>query len=161
MKGFRVCTVLAAAVAVLMAASPAPAAKGGVKVGVLTCNVSSGWGLIFGSSKDVNCTYAPSSKKSPSEKYSGKIMKFGADIGYSAAGVMIWAVVAPTSDVKSGALAGDYVGATGSAAAGVGAGANVLVGGLDKSVALQPVSIEGMTGVNVAAGVASLTLASG
>jgi hypothetical protein len=88
-------------------------------------------------------------------------MKFGADIGYSAAGVMIWAVVAPTSDVKSGALAGDYVGATGSAAAGVGAGANVLVGGMDKSVALQPVSIEGMTGVNVAAGVASLTLSSG
>ena len=37
-----------------------------------------------------------------------------------------------------------------SATVGVGLGANVLVGGSGNSIALQPVSIEGTTGLNVA-----------
>jgi hypothetical protein len=145
-------------IAFMSVAPKAQAAEGGIKIGVLTCNVSSGWGFIVGSSKEVNCVFAPADKHAKRERYKGKITKFGADIGYSAAGVMVWAVLAPTKDMKPGALAGQYAGVTGGAAVGVGASAHVLVGGLEKSITLQPVSIEGETGLNVAAGVESLTL---
>jgi hypothetical protein len=150
------------AVAGLVPAVPAGAAEAGVKAGFLTCNVSSGWGFVFGSSRDVNCTFAPSSTGDPAkqERYKGKIMKFGADIGYVHAAVMVWGVFAPASDVKAGALAGQYAGATASATVGVGVGANVLVGGFNNTITLQPVSVEGNTGLNVAAGIGALSLES-
>ena len=145
----------AAAIAALLAlGSPADAA--GVKVGVLTCHVSSGWGFIFGSSKDLRCNFSPS--RGYGERYVGTVSKFGVDVGYTAGGVLVWDVIAPTTTLKRGALAGGYGGATASATAGVGVGANVLVGGFDRSVALQPVSIEGNTGLNVAAGIGAITL---
>jgi hypothetical protein len=134
----------------------APAHAAGVKVGVLTCNVDSGWGYILGSSKEVRCNYVPN--KGFGEHYEGSISKVGVDIGYTKGGVLIWDVIAPSSDLKPGALEGGYGGVSASATVGVGAGANVLVGGLDKSVALQPISIEGNTGLNVAAGIGALSL---
>jgi len=146
------------ALAGLVYSGPASAAEGGVKTGFLTCNVASGFGFIFGSSREVKCTYSPAPGKG--ETYKGKITKFGVDIGYLNAAVMVWAVFAPTVDLKPGRLAGDYAGVTGSATVGVGVGANVLVGGSNNTFTLQPVSIEGSTGLNVAAGIASLTLES-
>jgi hypothetical protein len=80
------------------------------------------------------------------------------DIGYLQGGVIVWGVLAPTTDLKAGALAGDYGGATGGASVGVGVDANVLVGGFGKSITLQPISVEGDKGLNVAAGIASITL---
>ena len=146
-----------AAAASLAIAGQAQAEGGGVKAGVLTCNVSSGWGLIFGSSKDLHCTFSPDSKRV--DNYEGKISKFGVDVGYQKSGVMVWAVLAPTADLAPGALAGNYGGVTAGATAGVGANANVLVGGSNKTISLQPLSIEGATGLNIAAGVGSITLA--
>jgi hypothetical protein len=143
-------------VGVLALGAPAPAQQAGVAVGVLTCRVSSGWGFIFGSSRDLMCTYSP--KPGVAEHYSGKIQKFGADVGYVSSAVIVWGVIAPTSDLAPGALAGTYVGATGSASVGVGVGANVLVGGFKNSVTLQPVSFEGNQGLNVAAGIGAIQL---
>ena len=137
-------------------ALPASAAEHGVKVGNLTCHVASGFGFIFGSSKNLACTFNPGNGRI--EYYSGSVSKFGVDIGYTQDGVIVWGVFAPASDVRAGALEGDYAGASASAAVGVGVGANVLVGGLDKSISLQPVSLEGMKGLNVAAGIGSITL---
>jgi hypothetical protein len=139
-----------------LAPTTSAAAEGGVKAGTLTCNVSSGWGFVFGSSRDLLCTYSPS--PGVGEHYNGTISKFGVDIGYLSSAVMVWVVVAPTSTLAPGALAGDYGGATGSATIGVGLGANVLVGGSGNSIALQPLSIEGNTGLNVAGGIGALTL---
>ena len=136
--------------------TPASAQPAGVAVGTLTCNVSSGWGFIFGSSRDLRCTYSP--RPGVAEHYAGKIGKFGVDIGYVSNAVIVWSVVAPTSDLRPGAIAGDYAGATGGASVGVGVGANVLVGGSNRSITLQPVSFEGNTGLNVAAGIGSITL---
>jgi hypothetical protein len=147
-----------AATLALAFATSANAAPEGVKVGVLNCDVESGWGFIVGSSKDVRCAFHPN--RGEPDRYEGTISKLGVDIGYTAGGKIVWDVVAPSSDVRSGALQGDYAGATASATAGVGVGANVLVGGFDKSIALQPVSIEGNTGLDIAAGVGSLTLKS-
>jgi hypothetical protein len=141
--------------------APAPApehAAGGtaVRAGYLTCHVESGWGFIFGSSRKMKCAYAM--QPGYTEYYTGSITKFGADIGYLQSGVILWAVLAPTTNLGQGALAGHYGGATASAAIGVGAGANVLIGGFNHSIALQPVSIEGQNGLNVAAGVVEMTL---
>ena len=85
-----------------------------VRAGYLTCHVSSGWGLIFGSSRDMHCSYAM--QPGYTEYYNGSITKFGADIGYLSSAVMIWAVLAPTTNLGQGALAGTYAGATASAA---------------------------------------------
>jgi hypothetical protein len=126
-----------------------------VKAGVLTCNVDSGWGFVFGSSRDLKCTYSGSGRN---EHYSGHIAKYGVDIGYLQGGVIVWGVLAPTNTLATGALAGDYGGATGGASVGVGVDANVLVGGFNKSITLQPVSLEGDKGLNVAAGIAAVTL---
>lgn len=144
------------AVGALAWSTPAPAQESGVKVGVLTCNVSSGWGFVFGSTRNLRCTFSPSAGQA--EHYNGRVKKFGADIGYVTSAVIVWAVLSPTSTMAPGALAGDYVGATASVSVGVGVGANVLVGGFNKSVTLQPLSIEGNQGLNVAAGIGAITL---
>jgi hypothetical protein len=129
-----------------------------VKAGVLTCNVDSGWGFVFGSSRDLKCNYSGSGGHH--EHYVGHIAKYGVDIGYLQGGVIVWGVVAPTTDLAAGALAGEYGGATGGASVGVGVDANVLVGGFNKSITLQPLSVEGDKGLNVAAGIAAVTLQS-
>lgn len=127
-----------------------------VKAGFLNCNVASGWGFVLGSTHNMNCTYVDNN--GTTERYSGHVDKLGVDIGYVSGGVVLWAVVAPTSNLGKGALTGTYVGVTGGATAGVGGSANVLVGGSDKSVSLQPVSFEGSAGLNVAAGLAQIVL---
>lgn len=154
-KSFRLLVGAGLAAASLMMAGAAQAAPHGVRVGTLTCNVASGWGFVFGSSKDLHCTFRGNGHR---EHYTGSISKFGVDIGYTEGGVLVWGVFAPSSDVRQGALQGDYGGVTAGATVGVGLGANVLVGGLDKSIALQPLSIEGNRGLNVAAGIGSISL---
>jgi Protein of unknown function (DUF992) len=139
-----------------VSAIPSYAADVTVKTGFLTCHEAGGWGFIIGSSHKINCTYT--SNKHRTEYYTGTISKFGADIGYLQSAVILWAVAAPTTDLKPGALEGDYAGAQAGVALGVGAGANVLLGGFHKSIALQPVSVEGENGLNVAAGIAALSL---
>jgi len=155
MKSFRLMLSAAVAVTGLALASTANAAPAGVRVGDLTCNVASGWGFIFGSSKDLHCTYRGNGHR---EHYTGSISKFGVDIGYTEGGVLIWGVFAPSSDVRRGALAGSYVGGSAQATVGIGAGANALIGGFNKSITLQPLSLEGSKGLNVAAGIGSINL---
>jgi hypothetical protein len=143
-----------AMVAGVAAFGSAPAeAAAGVTAGNLTCNVSSGFGFIFGSSREVNCVYSATG-----EHYVGSINKFGVDIGYTQGGVMVWTVLAPTTRLAPGMLAGHYAGATAGASAGVGVSANALIGGNNSTVTLQPLSLEGNQGLNVAAGIADLTL---
>jgi hypothetical protein len=158
-RNFRLLAGTAIVAAAVAFAGAASAAEHGVKVGTLACHVSSGWGFIFGSSRDLHCDFHPS-KAMGGERYAGSISKFGVDIGYTSGGELIWEVFAPTSDMHRGALQGDYAGATAGATIGVGLGAHVLIGGLDKSIALQPLSIEGNTGLNVAAGIGAISLKS-
>jgi hypothetical protein len=131
-------------------------AQGGIKAGTLTCNVSAGAGFVFGSSRALNCVFAPSGGRP--ERYTGTIEKFGVDVGYTAAAVIVWGVIAPTASLAPGSLAGNYAGASAGAAVGAGLAANALIGGSNQQIALQPLSIEGQSGLNVAAGIASITL---
>ena len=155
LKPLGAIAVLAVAAAVALPI-PASAQANRTKVGTLSCDISGGIGLIITSKKDLTCMFTPS-QPGPREVYVGSITKFGLDLGATAGGEMVWAVYAPTTR-KFGALAGDYGGATAEATVGAGLGANVLVGGSDRTVALQPVSVQAQAGLNVAAGVAELRL---
>ncbi len=134
------------------AQAPAPA---GARVGALRCEVAGATSFVFGSTRNLTCTFTPTS--GAPERYTGEIKRFGVDIGRVSSGVILWGVLAPTNTVGAGALAGTYVGVSAGATAGVGVGANVLVGG-GNSVSLQPLSVEGNTGANIALGVAEMTL---
>jgi hypothetical protein len=153
-------TAAAAAFAASVLAFSAHAAEGGgIQLGQLNCEVAGGVGFVFGSSKDLSCTFTPANKNHPAETYTGEINKFGIDIGVTGKSVILWTVVAAEqSKYAPGALAGSYGGATASAAFAVGLGANVLVGGSSDSFALQPLSVSAATGVNVAVGVARVEL---
>jgi hypothetical protein len=137
--------------------TPPAAGKSGVNVGSLNCTVAGGMGFVFGSSKDLDCLLVRTD--GVAEHYRGSINKYGIDIGFTKEAHIVWLVFAPGA-IDKGALTGDYGGATAGAAVGVGVGANVLVGGSNKQIALQPVSVEGSVGLNVAAGVAAVTLKS-
>jgi Protein of unknown function (DUF992) len=148
-----------AALAQSPAAPGTPQARGkaGVNAGSLSCKVAGGMGFVFGSSKTLDCLFARTD--GVAEAYSGTINKFGVDIGFTKEGHIVWLVFAP-GQINAGALSGDYAGVTAAAAAGLGLGANVLLGGSNKQISLQPVSVEGGVGLNVAAGVAEVSLKS-
>jgi hypothetical protein len=131
-------------------------AQAGVKVGELRCDVGREVGLILGAREALQCRF--SGIGGGSENYRGTITKLGIDVGVDEAGTLVWAVLAPASSVAPGALNGHYYGAGAEVTAGVGVGANVLVGGFDKSITLQPLSLQGNVGVGVAAGVEQLEL---
>jgi hypothetical protein len=132
---------------------------GGTKVGVLTCKASASLGLIVGSRQSVRCTFSPDNG-GPPENYVGHIGRLGLDLGVRGGGVMVWGVIAPTNGYHRGALAGHFVGANADASLGLGAGAKILVGGSHRTISLQPLAVSGQVGVNLALGVAGLTLRS-
>jgi Protein of unknown function (DUF992) len=147
---------IGAAALALAVASAEPAAAQRIKAGLLTCDVSGGIGLIIASQKQVSCVYAPD-LPGPQEAYVGSFTRFGLDIGVTGAGVMVWAVFTETTR-GPGFLAGDYVGASGEVSLVAGLGANVLIGGSNRTVALQPLSVQGQVGINLAVGIGDLTL---
>jgi len=139
--------------------SPAAAqAPQGTSAGMLTCKLAPSIGLIIGSRQRMACRFTPNGPYPP-EAYVGVLGSVGLDIGITAGGVMAWGVIAPPTGVMNGKLAGTYVGASGAIGLGVGVGANALIGGSNRSVALQPVSVEATVGINLSLGVSSLTLA--
>lgn len=147
---------LAFAFAGPIASAPSIAATQHIKVGVLTCAAGPKIGLLITSKQKLNCSFQPDNNEA--EHYSGTIHEYGLDIGVTAASVIIWAVFAAQSDYKPGSLAGTYVGVSAEETIGLGLGANVLIGGSDKSIALQPLSVQGQAGLNLAVGVSKLEL---
>ena len=147
----------ASIIALGLVATNANAATG-VKIGLLSCGIEGGIGYVIGSSKAIDCVYQPAGGGRV-EHYSGTIGKLGVDIGFTGQSVVAWAVFAP-GKTKGGALAGADEGVSAEATVIGGLGANVLVGGFRKTINLQPVSVQAQTGLNVAAGIASLHLRS-
>ena len=145
------------ALALALAMAPATAQDASrARVGTLTCNISPGVGLVIGGQRQLSCIYA-SARGRARETYEGAVSTLGLDIGATSAGQMTWAVFAPPP-LRRAALAGTYTGATAGGTVGAGASANVLVGGSDRRIIMQPVSLQGQTGVNIAAGVSTLEL---
>jgi hypothetical protein len=156
----KLCISTFAAALVSLAALAQPAlAQSETKVGGLRCEVSGSLGMIITSAQEMRCVFT--SARGYRERYYGRIRKFGLDIGATQRGVLSWAVFAPVEGPRRGALAGDYAGADASVTIGAGLGANALIGGFNRSITLQPLSVEVQSGLALAAGVASLTLRPG
>jgi hypothetical protein len=126
-------------------------------VGNLTCTGGAGVGLIIGSQKSYQCSFTPVDGGGL-QRYTATVTKIGVDIGVTGNTVMVWSVLAAGAQVQSGFLAGNYTGVSADAAIGLGGGAKVLVGGSSKSIVLQPLSVQGQTGVNLAVGIAGMTI---
>ncbi len=155
----RIFASLAAALAMTgLAASPAPA-QSTAQVGTLSCDVSAGVGMILMQKQTMTCVFTLANG-GPPEPYLGRIDEFGVALGAVSQGHLVWGVIAPSSGVPRGALSGTYGGVGAQASAGAGVGANVLVGGTGRAFSLQPVSVSGQTGLNIAAGVTTVTLLS-
>ena len=145
-----------AAASLALTATPSAAQPRQVQVGTLTCSLSASIGLIVASQKNVNCVFRGRPGE-PEEAYTGTMTTVGVDIGVTSGGVIIWAVFADT-DRYFGMLTGTYAGATAEVSVAAGLGANVLVGGSHRSVALQPLSVQGQIGLNIAGGIGALEL---
>jgi Protein of unknown function (DUF992) len=154
-RNLFVATVIAAA-SLALSAWPSSAQPRQVQVGTLTCSLSASIGLIIASQKNVNCVFRGRPGE-PEEAYTGTMTTVGVDIGVTSGGVIIWAVFADT-DRYFGMLAGTYAGATAEVSVAAGLGANVLVGGSHRSVALQPLSVQGQIGLDIAGGIGALEL---
>lgn len=150
-------TAVAAVSAVLsLVVLDAPArAEPRVEVGVLRCSVEGGVGVLVGSSKAMTCTFR---RRGGDEAYRGRVTRIGFDLGITRRTEIAWAVFAPTANLPPASLAGRYGGVSAEATVGLGVGANALIGGSRRSVILQPLSVQGQTGLNIAAGIAGLTL---
>ena len=140
----------------LLIGNPAHAQGSTTRQGMLTCRTSPSLGLIVGSTQRLACQFKGDTGWT--QDYIGRINRIGLDIGFTAGGVMAWAVLGNSSAIRPGALTGRFVGASGDISVGVGAGANLLIGGTAQSISLQPLSLEGQVGLNLALGVAGLTL---
>jgi Protein of unknown function (DUF992) len=156
---FRRMAFAAAAVAagvLALAGGPALAQQRQLQVGQLTCSLSAGIGLVVGSQRNVNCILRGQPGE-PDEAYAGTMTRIGLDIGVTGGGVIVWTVFADTNRY-AGMLAGKYGGATAEVSLAAGLGANVLVGGSNRTIALQPVSLQGQVGLNIGAGIGELEL---
>jgi LysM repeat protein len=151
---FLCVTAVGAVLATVAPGNIANAAK--AAIGTLTCEIEGGKSFIFGSTKDLHCVFRR--YKGPSQAYSGRIKKFGIDIGVTGPSTLVWTVIASTRAPTPAELAGKYVGVAAGAAVGIGGEANVLVGGSNKTISLQPLSVVGETGIDITGAVASLTL---
>jgi hypothetical protein len=148
-------TLALAAMLSLPAAAQTP--QSWTQVGSLSCRVDPNIGFIIVGHQPMECLFTPNTQ-TPPQAYDGAINTVGLNVGISAGGMLGWAVFAPTTGVPAGALAGDYVGVSGDIGVGIGAGANVLLGGSGRTIALQPLSLQGSVALNVVLGVSSLKL---
>jgi hypothetical protein len=147
-----------AALAFMMLA-PVPAfAQSGSQVGMLTCDVSRGIGMIVMERQSMVCSFKQANVQT--EVYTGAIDEFGVALGVVKEGHLAWAVFAISQGVPRGALSGSYAGVGANASLVVGGGANILVGGTGRAFSLQPLTLEGQVGINIAAGVTTVTLVS-
>ena len=145
--------------AALVASVVSAHAQSRTQVGVLECRGGASIGMIVGSVTNLGCVLRVPGL--PDDIYTARITKVGVDIGITTETALSWAVFAPTAQIGPGALAGNYGGVDASASVVVGLGGNAMVGGSANSFALQPLSVQGQTGLSVAGGVQSMELRPG
>ena len=151
----HVCGILACLT--LLVTPMAASAQSSDRIGTLSCDVSKGIGMIVVEKQTLVCAFRPADG-GPIDHYTGTIDQFGLELGGVTAGHLVWGIIAAARGVPAGALAGTYAGVGANASFGVGAGANILVGGTGRAFSLQPLSVQGQTGVNIAGGVTTVTL---
>ena len=127
-----------------------------VRAGILQCQGGQNVGFVVGSVTSFECVFQSEGRRP--EPYIAIVRRYGVDLGFTDQTRFAWAVNAPDRRVGRGNLAGNYGGVGANASVGFGFGGNFLVGGPQNSYALQPLSVQGQTGLNVAAGIADIEL---
>ena len=150
-------STLSIAIAALVAPIASANALPPVRAGVLQCQGGQNVGFVVGSVTSLECVFQSEGRRP--EPYIATVRRYGLDLGITDQTRLAWAVNAPNTRVGRGELAGNYGGVGANASVGVGFGGNFLVGGAQNAYALQPISLQGQTGLNVAAGVADIELA--
>jgi len=150
-------SIVLASIAALGVPAAAQTPPAWTQVGMLSCKLNPSIGFIIAGHQSMECRFIQSAGV-PEQVYQGALNTVGVDIGFSAGGALAWGVFAPTVGAAPGALAGEYVGASGDVGLGIGVGANVLIGGSGRTFALQPLSLEGSVAINVSLGVSGLKL---
>ena len=145
------------AIAAVTVSAISAGAQSQIRAGVLECYGRGGMTFVVGSVHEFDCTFRAEGNFPP-EPYRGVVRRVGLDLGFNDSVSVAWVVLAPTNRIGRGELSGTYVGAGANATIGVGLGANALVGGSNNTFALQPVSLQGQTGLNVAAGIQTFEL---
>jgi Protein of unknown function (DUF992) len=156
MSNIRMSAIMSVFLIAIISSGPAQARRP-LRVGGLTCTTGPRVGLVLGSRQDMRCVFDESAT-GQRYSYAGTIRRIGLDVGVTRGGTLFWGVFARNSHIGRGTLRGSYVGASGNAAVGLGLGANVLVGGSRRTITLQPLSVEGQIGLNLALGVSNLVL---
>lgn len=144
------------AMAAFMASFASANALSPVRAGILQCQGGQNVGFVVGSVTSLECVFQSQGRRP--EPYVATVRRFGLDLGVTEQTQFSWAVSAPTVRIGRGELTGNYGGVGANASVGIGGGGNFLVGGPANSYALQPISVQGQTGLNVAAGVADIEL---
>ena len=155
-KSFHARLFTSFAGAALMLCAVAPAWSVTAQIGVLKCDTSIGIGEIFTRKQTMTCVFTRND--GTVDNYSGTVHQFGIELGEVKEGHLVWAVLSGSTSSENGLLSGKYVGAEADVAAGFGGGADILVGGTKHAFALQPLAVQGETGINVAAGVEQVEL---
>ena len=152
----QISKILGIATVALVASFASANAQQGVRVGVLECTGGQNVSFVVGSNATLECVFQ--SEGGRAEGYVATIKRFGLDLGFTQNTTVQWTAFAPNARVPRGALAGSYGGVGSNASVGIGFGGNFLLGGNGNQYTLQPLSVQGQTGLNVAAGVVSLDL---
>jgi hypothetical protein len=152
----RVSTITIAIAALGASIASANAAPPPVRAGILQCQGGQNVGFVVGSVTSLECVFRSEGRRP--EPYIAKVQRIGLDLGVTERTQLSWAVNAPSSRLGRGELAGSYGGVGANASIGIGGGGNFLVGGPANAYALQPISLQGQTGLNVAAGIAGIEL---
>lgn len=151
----RVSTITLA-VALMAPLATVNAAPPPVRAGVLECRGGQNVGFVVGSVTSFECLFQSEGRRP--EPYIATVRRYGVDLGFTDQVRLAWAINAPVGRIPRGELAGNYGGVGANASVGVGFGGNFLVGGPQNAYALQPISVQGQTGLNVAAGIADIQL---
>jgi hypothetical protein len=149
-------STLSIAIAALMAPIASANAMPPVRAGILECHGGQNVGFVVGSVASLRCIFESEGRRP--DPYIATVRRIGLDLGFTEQSQFSWAVNATTNRLGRGELAGSYGGVGANASVGVGGGGNFLVGGPANAYALQPISVQGQTGLNVAAGIAGLDL---
>jgi hypothetical protein len=152
----QISKILGIATVALVASFASANAQQGVRVGVLECTGGQNVSFVVGSTASLECVFQ--SEGGRAEAYVATIKRFGLDLGFTQNTTVQWAAFAPNARVPRGALAGTYGGVGSNASVGLGFGGNFLIGGNGNTYSLQPLSVQGQTGLNVAAGIVNLDL---
>ena len=152
----RAAASIAILTAVVALGATEASAQSRTRAGVLTCNVAGGIGLILGSQKATVCIFDP--RRGRNERYTGVIRKFGLDIGatqracHQMGGVLRRQSCARLAcrHLCGGKRRGDRRRWARRECA--------RSAGNNRTVALQPLSVSGQTGLNFALGVGDLEL---